>query len=141
MTLEAQLASLKAQLAQGLASGYSLTSRLDNEKLNQKQPPYQPVQAFNLNGEGRVTQPLVSGAYAHQEVMLYFDNGVVESNSFPSTQHYDQLSYMDSDQTSFTEDDSSCAMASFDIEANARRSSYLEMEDLQSVAFGRLNCA
>ncbi|KAG6515871.1 hypothetical protein ZIOFF_026305 [Zingiber officinale] len=143
VTLEAQLASLKAQIAQGLASGYLLTSRsrLDDEKLNQKRPSYQPGQGFNLSGEERMMQPLISGAYAHQEGMLYFDNGVVNSNNFPSTQHYDQLSYMDSDQTSFTEDDSSSAMASLDIEANARRSSYLEMEDLQSVAFGHLHCA
>ncbi|XP_074580951.1 LOB domain-containing protein CRL1-like [Curcuma longa] len=141
VTLEAQLASLKAQTAQGLACGYSMTSILEDEKLNQKQPPYQLGHGFNLNGEGRITQPLISGSFSNQEAMLHFENGVISPNSFPSTQCYDQLSYMDSDHTSFIDDNSSCAMASLDIEANARRSSYLEMEDLQSVAFGHLNCA
>ncbi|WOL05415.1 LOB domain-containing protein 29 [Canna indica] len=115
VTLEAQLASLKAQTAQGFAGGSSSC-------------------LLNLQA------PLVLGNSANAETMLY--NGLADSAaSFISSQHCEDLPF------SFVENDgednnSSCAMASLDqIQANARRPTYLDMEDLQSVAFGHLNFA
>ncbi|URE46489.1 DUF260 domain containing protein [Musa troglodytarum] len=125
VTLEAQLASLKAQTAQGFVSGYSSIPRLEEDRYSNKLPPYRPGESSAL-----MTQPLAADAPVNPEAMLCQDNELVDSNSFRSP------------QLELVDDNSSCAMASLDLEAYTWRSAHHhDMEDLHSVAFGRLNCA
>ncbi|KAG6529806.1 LOB domain-containing protein 14-like [Zingiber officinale] len=129
VTLEAQIASLKAQ-----------TSRLEEEESSNKFLQYEIGEDYFLPREVSMTQSSVSDANMNPEVMLlYHDNGLLDSNTLRPSQH----SYMrHTDQSSFTMDDnSSCAMTSLDLQANAMRSTYHDMDDLHSVAFGHLNCA
>ncbi|XP_074590802.1 LOB domain-containing protein 16-like [Curcuma longa] len=135
VTLEAQIASLKAQTAQS----YSSASRIEEEESTNKFAEYEIGEDYFLPREVSMTQSSVSDANMNPEVMLYHDNGLLSSNTFRSSQH----SYMShTDQSSFTMDDnSSCAMTSLDLQANAMRSTYHDMDDLHSVAFGHLNCA
>ncbi|WOL13283.1 LOB domain-containing protein CRL1-like [Canna indica] len=143
VTLQAQLASLRAQTAQGFANAYSsANSSTGEDKLSNNLPHYEFEDGYFLPREVRMAQNSVSDTSMNPEVMLYNDNGFLDSNSFLSSQHYDQHSYTNGNQFSFiTDESSSCAMASLDLQVNTRRSAYHDMEDLQSVAFGHLNCA
>ncbi|XP_074564345.1 LOB domain-containing protein CRL1-like [Curcuma longa] len=112
VTLEAQIESLKAQTAQS----YSF----EEDELRNKLPQHNNTM--------------------NPEVMLHLEDVLLDSNSFQSSQH----SYTSYDnQFLFTTDDNSwCTMStSFDLQANAMRSTSHDMDDLHSVAFGYLNCA
>lgn len=112
VTLEAQLTSLKAQKAHSFASGDPSTSGVDEDKLSNKLACYEPAS----------------------------DNKLLDSNAFQSSQHCGQHLYMDFDEQFLsTDDNSSCAMASLDLQENESRSAYHDMEDLQSIVFGHLN--
>lgn len=145
MNLQAQLASLKAQAAaQSCASASASTSTSREEKLNNKFQPYQQDgHGFFQGGDLRTSQPLVSEPVMNPETMLsYVDNGLLNPNSFQSSQEYYPRSYMTEDPISFSTDDNySCAVASADMLANTRRPAYHDMEDLQSVTFAYLHHA
>ncbi|KAG1361385.1 putative LOB domain-containing protein 29-like [Cocos nucifera] len=144
VNLQAQLASLKAQAAaQSCASASTSTSR--EEKLNNKFPPYQQDgQGFFQGGELRTSQALVSepAVLMNPETMLSYDNGLLNPNSFQSSEEYYPRSYMTEDLISFSTDDNySCAVASPDMQASSRRPAYHDMEDLQSVTFAYVHHA
>ncbi|KAJ8477560.1 hypothetical protein OPV22_021287 [Ensete ventricosum] len=126
VTLEAQLASLKAQTAQGVVSGYSSSiPRLEEDRYSNKLPPYRPGESLPL-----MPQRLGADTPPNPEPMPCQDHELVDSNSFQSS------------QLELVDDNSSCAMATLDLEAYTWRSAHHhDMEDLRSVAFGRLNCA
>lgn len=134
--MEAQIESLKAQTAQS----YSSTSRLEEDELNNKLPQHHTGELDYLFArEMSITQSSVSDTNMNPEVMLHLEDVLLNSNSFQSSQH----SYTSYDnQFSITTDaNSSCTVTSLDLQANAMRSTYQDMDDLHSVAFGYLNCA
>lgn len=134
--MEAQIASLKAQTSQS----YSSTSRLEEDELSNKLLQHNIGEDYFFAREVSITQSSVSNTNMNPEVMLHHEDVLLDSNSFRSSQH-SYTSY-DDNQFSFTTDDnSSCTMNSLDLQANAMRSTYHNMDDLHSLAFGYLNCA
>ncbi|XP_064958336.1 LOB domain-containing protein CRL1-like [Musa acuminata AAA Group] len=115
LTLEAQLASLKAQTARGFGN---------EDEFSEKLPRHRQGDSF--------LRPLGSDAATNPQLMPYPNDAVLSSQQC----HHHHSSYV-------TDDGSSCAMAnSLDVQDNAWRPACHDMEELlQSVAFGHLNCA
>ncbi|XP_072974070.1 LOB domain-containing protein CRL1-like [Typha angustifolia] len=135
VNLQAQLASLKGQAAQGYANGSTSTSS-----------PQEEESFINKHFESRDAmmpqQPSASSSPVNSDSMLFYENLLLNSTSFQSSQGYDPHSYISDDQLSFDVDgNTSCAMATLGIQESDRRSAYHDMEDLQSVAFAYLNRA
>ncbi|CAL9164865.1 LOB domain-containing protein CRL1-like [Musa acuminata AAA Group] len=117
VNLQAQLASLRAQAAQGLGS----STAADRTPREDKPPPYhQDNQSFFRTADGRTPPPFSSTP------SMDLDNVV-------NSRHYD----VGSEHISF--DDGSFAMASPGMQASSWSSAYHhDMEDLQSVALAYL---
>nr|XP_010904567.1 LOB domain-containing protein CRL1-like [Elaeis guineensis] len=142
VNLQAQLASLKAQAAQGLGTGSTAnaTPTPQEDKLYQKFPPYQQDgQGFFQSGDGRILSCLPNPSM-NTKSMNYYNNELLGSSCIQSSQEYNPRSGINFDSMAFgIEDNSTCAMASLDMQPSSWRSAYHEMEDLQSVTFAHLN--
>lgn len=126
VNLEAQLASLKAQAAQGSNNG------LEEGGYFPARPQASVSDHMSMNPGAMVYHGDISG--------LLDSNSFLSSHFYPP-QHSYSCNMNDAGEFYFASGDtdtSSCAMASLDLQANARRSTYHDLEDLQSVAFGHL---
>ncbi|RWW33164.1 hypothetical protein BHE74_00018197 [Ensete ventricosum] len=117
VNLQAQLASLRAQAAQGLGS----STAADRTPREDKPPPYQQDnQSFFRTADGRTLPPFSSTPSMDLDTVV-------------NSRHYD----VGDERISF--DDGSFAMASPGMQASSWTSAYHhDMEDLQSVALAYL---
>ncbi|XP_042513587.1 LOB domain-containing protein 29-like [Macadamia integrifolia] len=123
VNLQAQLASLKEQAAQGLVSGSTTSGPQDVQGLFHSE---ESKMQFHQN-------PTI-----HDETMLNYNSGFMDPNSL-GNHHYNPV-MPDQENLSFTGfEDPSHAMASLDMQNNTRKWAFHDMEDLQSVAFSYLH--
>lgn len=135
VNLQAQLASLKAQAAQGLGSG-SATNQTPQE--DKHSPFQQDGQRFFQTGDGRMLPPFSSISSMSVENMNNYSSGPSDPNYLQSSQEYDRRYEISDDHMSFGTEGGGFAMASPDIQASTWRSAYHDMEDLQSIALAYL---
>jgi len=120
--LQAQLTSLKSQAAmQDFGSVSSTTSSPQDETFYNNFPPYQQEGHGFFETQTSTPNPSING-----ENMMYYENGLLESNYMGSSQDYNACSNLGDEHVSFSTDDSS---------SGEMRPIYGDMEDLQSVAF------
>ncbi|XP_020085396.1 LOB domain-containing protein 29-like [Ananas comosus] len=132
VNLQAQLASLKAQAAQGgHQNGPTNTSTQEYKPFNKASTYQQDGPFLFTNGDGKLTPPFFSNmsidstpTYAN-----YYSNGQFESNSAQSSHgNYGVNCDTNEEHTSFGDEDDSW-----------RSSGFHDMEDLQSVAYAYLH--
>ncbi|URE32051.1 hypothetical protein MUK42_25803 [Musa troglodytarum] len=116
VNLQAQLASLKAQAAQGLGSG-SATNQTPQE--DKHSPFQQDGQRFFQTGDVRMLPPFSSISPMSVENMNNYSSGPSDPNYLQSSQEYDRHYEISDEHMPFgTEGGGSFAMASPDMQAS-----------------------
>ncbi|XP_058083491.1 LOB domain-containing protein 29-like [Magnolia sinica] len=133
VNLQAQLAVLRAQATQTLAN----SSNTNPSELYDRFPAYQQSGNGFFHSEGsRTAQTSLSDPSSSVETMLYCENGPMDQNSMGDYHH----STMTEEHISFATDGGYLhTMASGEMQMDARKWEFQDMEDLQSVAFGHLH--
>jgi len=133
VTLQAQLASLKAQALQGYTNGYSMSSTQQDNIYENKFMDY-------LKGESRALHPAESCTPVNDEGQHYFDSDTLTCTSMQSPQLHSPHKYKPEYAAYFNNDnDPSPAMFSSNLQQDVQKNVHYCTEELQSMAFAYLN--
>ncbi|KAK9035404.1 hypothetical protein V6N11_077446 [Hibiscus sabdariffa] len=129
VSLQAQLASLKEQAAQGIVNGGSVTANPNGRYHGKVPSQFQDVQSW-FHSENPSMAPNFNPVNSYCE-----NNGFSDPNSLANYEN--SVSSSGEDHVWYaTFGQASHSMSSFDMQTNNRQWGFQEVDDLQSMAFG-----